>query len=155
MMLAALVQGERPHVIQWLGLGLALAGLVYLAFPGLAAPSLVGSASMVLAGIAWGAYSLLGRGASSPLEQTTGNFVRALPLVIIGGLVARPHLHPAPAGVLLGLACGAFTSGLGYVVWYAAVKGVTATRRHRATARADSDRNRRRALPRRSQLRAA
>src|SRR5712691_9246618 len=75
MMLAALWSGERPHALQWLGLGLALAGLVYLVLPGLAAPSLVGSASMALAGISWGFYSLRGRGARNPLEQTTSNFV--------------------------------------------------------------------------------
>jgi drug/metabolite transporter (DMT)-like permease len=128
MMLAALTKGERPHLLQWLGLGVALAGLVYLVLPGLAAPSLLGSISMALAGVAWGLYSLLGRGTPSPLDQTTGNFVRALPLVVIVGMLARSHVHVEPTGILLGLACGAVTSGLGYVFWYAAVQGLTATR---------------------------
>jgi drug/metabolite transporter (DMT)-like permease len=128
MMLAGLVSGERPHVLQWLGLSFALAGLVYLVLPGLAAPSLLGSISMALAGIAWGFYSLRGRSAPSPLEQTTSNFVRALPLVIIVGVLSRSHLHADPTGILLALACGALTSGLGYVLWYVAVKGLTATR---------------------------
>jgi drug/metabolite transporter (DMT)-like permease len=128
MMLVALLKGERPDAFQWLGLSLALAGLVYLVLPGLSAPSLVGSVSMVLAGIAWGFYSLLGRGVSSPLEQTTSNFVRALPFLAVVGVIARPHLRVEPTGILLGLACGALTSGLGYVFWYAAVKGLTATR---------------------------
>lgn len=128
MMLAALAAGERPHVQQWLGLGLAIAGLLYLVLPGLAAPSLFGSLSMALAGIAWGLYSLRGRGAPNPLDQTTSNFVRALPFVIVAVLVVRSHVHVDRNGVLLGLACGALTSGLGYVLWYAAVKGLTATR---------------------------
>ncbi len=128
MMLAALLAGERPHALQWLGLCLALAGLVYLVLPGLAAPSLLGSVSMALAGIAWGFYSLLGRGVTSPLEETTSNFVRTLPLVIIVGAMARTHLHLSSTGILLGLVCGAVTSGLGYVLWYAAVKGLSATR---------------------------
>jgi drug/metabolite transporter (DMT)-like permease len=128
MMLTALMRGERPDTYQWLGLSLALAGLVYLVLPGLAAPSLIGSVSMVLAGIAWGFYSLLGRNVSSPLEQTTSNFVRALVLLAIAGVMARPHLHADPSGILLGLACGAVTSGLGYVFWYAAVKDLTAAR---------------------------
>jgi drug/metabolite transporter (DMT)-like permease len=128
MMLAALAAGERPHTLQWCGVSLALAGLVYLLWPGLAAPSLVGSASMVLAGIAWGMYSLLGRNATSPLEQTTSNFVRALPLMLVIGVIARFHLHFDLAGGMLGVACGAVTSGIGYVLWYAAVKGLTATR---------------------------
>jgi len=128
MMLAALAAGERPHVLQWLGLGLAIAGLVYLVLPGLAAPPLFGSLSMALAGIAWGFYSLRGRGAPNPLDQTTSNFVRALPFVVVSVLVVRSHVHVDRNGVLLGLACGALTSGLGYVLWYAAVKGLTATR---------------------------
>lgn len=128
MMIAALVAGERPHALHWLGLCLALAGLVYLVLPGLAAPSLVGSVSMALAGIAWGVYSLFGRGATSSLEQTTGNFVRTLPFVVIACVVAQAHLHPAPSGILIGILCGAVTSGLGYVFWYAAVKGLTTTR---------------------------
>jgi drug/metabolite transporter (DMT)-like permease len=128
MMLAALLAGERPHALQWLGLGLAIAGLVYLMLPGLAAPPLLGSVSMALAGITWGFYSLLGRGKTNPLEQTTSNFVRAVPFVIVVCVMARAHLHLAPTGVLLGLVCGALTSGLGYVLWYAAVTGLTATR---------------------------
>lgn len=128
MMIAALASGERPHTLQWLGLALALAGLVYLMLPGLTAPPLLGSLSMALAGIAWGFYSLRGRGAPSPLDQTTSNFVRALPLVIIVGVLSRSHLHAEPTGIVLGLVCGAFTSGLGYVLWYTALKGQTATR---------------------------
>lgn len=128
MMVAGLFKGERPHALHWLGLSLALAGLVYLVLPGLSAPSLVGSISMVLAGIAWGFYSLLGRGVASALEQTAGNFVRALPLLAIVGVIARPPVHAGASGIVLGLACGALTSGLGYVFWYAAVKGLTATR---------------------------
>jgi drug/metabolite transporter (DMT)-like permease len=65
---------------------------------------------------------------ASPLEQTAGNFVRALLLMAIVGVVVRPLVHAEPSGIVLGLACGALTSGLGYVFWYAAVKGLTATR---------------------------
>jgi drug/metabolite transporter (DMT)-like permease len=128
MMLAALWSGERPHAQQWLGLTLALAGLVYLVLPGLAAPSLVGSAAMALAGISWGFYSLRGRGARNPLDQTTGNFVRAVPLVIAVSVLAGSQLHLEWNGVLLAVASGALTSGLGYVLWYAALRSLTATR---------------------------
>ena len=128
MLLAALWSGERPHSLQWLGLTFALAGLVYLVLPGLAAPSLVGSASMALAGISWGFYSLRGRGARNPLDQTTSNFVRAIPLVIAVSLLARSQLHLKWNGALLAVASGALTSGLGYVLWYAALRGLTATR---------------------------
>jgi drug/metabolite transporter (DMT)-like permease len=128
MMMAALWSGERPHPLQWLGLGLALAGLVYLVLPGLAAPSAVGSALMALAGISWGLYSLRGRGVANPLSQTTSNFVRAVPLAIVVSLIARAQAHVTWPGALLAVASGALTSGLGYVLWYAALRRVTATR---------------------------
>src|SRR5688500_12132956 len=76
MLLVALHSGERPQLLEWLGVLLALGGLVYLVMPGLKAPSLIGSALMLLAGIAWGVYSLRGRGTGTPLADTTGNFIR-------------------------------------------------------------------------------
>lgn len=128
MMLAALGYGERPHPQHWLGLALAFGGLVYLVLPGLAAPPLAGSLSMALAGAAWGVYSLRGRGLPGPLDQTTSNFVRSLPLVILVTVLARSGVHAQPIGILLALVCGAVTSGLGYAFWYAALQGKTATR---------------------------
>jgi len=128
MMLAALWSGERPHPLQWLGLGLALGGLIYLVLPGLAAPSAIGSALMALAGVSWGVYSMRGRGIANPLAQTTSNFVRAVPLVIAVSLLARAQAHVTWRGALLALASGALTTGLGYVLWYSALKRVTATR---------------------------
>jgi drug/metabolite transporter (DMT)-like permease len=128
MMVMAVRSGEHPQVAQWLGLALALFGLVYLVMPGLAAPPLGGSALMALAGIAWGIYSVRGRGAANPLAQTTSNFVRALPLAIVVSVVAFSNAHIMWAGALLAVASGALTSGLGYVLWYAALRTLTATR---------------------------
>jgi drug/metabolite transporter (DMT)-like permease len=129
MILFALRSGERPHVLEWSGLGLALCGLVYLVFPGLAAaPLLASSASMTVAGIAWGLYSLRGRGAASPLVETTRNFVLALPLAFIVNLLVLRHAHVTRKGVILAMLSGALASGVGYVVWYAALRGLTATR---------------------------
>jgi drug/metabolite transporter (DMT)-like permease len=128
MILSALVQGERPRAGEWAGLGIALAGLVWLVLPGLAAPSPVGAALMILAGVGWGFYSLLGRRASDPLADTAGNFVRAVPLGLAVSVVAAPALHLTPRGVGVAVASGALASGLGYVVWYAALRRLTATR---------------------------
>ncbi|MEO5657779.1 MAG: DMT family transporter [Nitrospiria bacterium] len=128
MILAALRSGEQPHVTEWAGLLLAVAGLVYLVLPGLAAPSPAGSALMVVAGICWGVYSLRGRGVVDPLAETTGNFVRSVPLVAATSLVTLPGLHLSAAGILLAVLSGAAASGVGYVVWYAALRGLTATR---------------------------
>lgn len=128
MILAALRSGERPRLLEWLGLLVALAGLVYLVLPGLAAPSPSGSALMVLAGSAWGFYSLRGRGAVDPVAATTDNFVRSLPFAFLVSALLLARTELSAEGVWLALASGALTSGLGYVVWYAALRGLTATR---------------------------
>jgi drug/metabolite transporter (DMT)-like permease len=128
MMGAAVWRGERPHWLQWLGLGLAVAGLIYLMLPGLAAPPLAGAGLMALAGFAWGIYSLRGRGSSSPMAQTAGNIVRSVPLMLGMSLVALRHFHVARDGALFAVASGAVTTGLGYVIWYQALRGLTATR---------------------------
>lgn len=128
MMSAALWTGERPHSLQWFGLGLALVGLVYLMWPGLAAPPLAGAALMALAGVSWGVYSLRGQGSASPLAQTASNFVRAVPLALSVSLMALRQFHVEREGALLAVAAGTVASGLGYVVWYRALRGLTATR---------------------------
>ena len=121
-------RGERPGPAQLAGLMLALAGLIYLVLPGLAAPDPVGAALMTAAGVAWGAYSLLGKRAASAAAATTGNFLRAAPLSLLALLPYLTRLHVDADGWALSLCSGVLTSGLGYVIWYAALKGLTATR---------------------------
>lgn len=128
MIFAALASGERPKILEWLGLIFALGGLVYLVFPGLSAPPFVGSFLMAIAGISWGFYTLRGRQSANPLADTTGNFLRAAPLVILIGLPFFYQIHLSPKGILLAILSGALASGLGYSVWYAALKYHTATR---------------------------
>lgn len=127
MMSAALWTGERPHALQWCGLGLALGGLVYLMWPGLAAPPWSGATFMALAGFSWGVYSLRGQRSPGPLAQTTSNFVRSVPLVLAVSVVALPHFHVERDGVLFAVASGTLASGLGYVVWYLALGGLSRT----------------------------
>ena len=128
MILVGLWSGERPHYMEWVGHLSALVGLVYLVFPGLSAPSPMGSFLMMIAGIAWGVYSLRGRGAVDPIADTTNNFVRSLPFVIVISLITLRNIHVSAEGVLLAVLSGALASGVGYVVWYAALRGLTATR---------------------------
>jgi drug/metabolite transporter (DMT)-like permease len=128
MMVAAVRSGERPHPLQWIGLALASCGLVYLVLPGLKAPSLSGSLLMALAGVMWGIYSLRGRGSADPLQLNMSNFVRALPLVLMVSLLARSHAYATSNGFVLALVSGAITSGLGYVLWYTALRHLTAAR---------------------------
>ena len=128
MLLAAIAGGERPQPLQWAGLLVALGGFVYLVWPGLASPSPLGSLLMTTAGVAWGFYTLRGRGSADPIAATTDNFVRAVPLVLVVGAIMLRGAHATPRGLVLAVLSGALTSGLGYVVWYTALKGLTATR---------------------------
>jgi drug/metabolite transporter (DMT)-like permease len=128
MWIAALRSGERPHAMQWIGLVLALAGLVYLTLPGLSAPPLLDAVLMAVAGVAWGMYSLRGKGSSNPLLQTRNNFLLSVPFVLVVSGAALPQFHAEPKGIWLALSSGVLASGLGYVAWYAALRGITATR---------------------------
>ena len=128
MVLIALRTGERPHRLEWLGLVMALAGLVYLVLPGLSAPSPAGSALMAVAGIGWGVYSLRGRRVADPTRATTANFVRAVPIALVVSLITLRGISVSPRGALLAVLSGALASGLGYVLWYMALKGLSATR---------------------------
>jgi drug/metabolite transporter (DMT)-like permease len=128
MIVAGVRAGERPTRIQWIGLLLAMGGTVYLVSPGITAPPVLGSALMVLAGFAWGVYSLRGRRSSDPITTTTENFIRAVPILIALNLVQLAQLQWSTQGVLLALLSGSLTSGIGYVVWYAALRGLTTTR---------------------------
>lgn len=128
MIFAALVKGERPKILEWLGLIFALGGLIYLVFPGLSAPPLASSALMATAGIAWGFYTLRGRSSANPLRDTTGNFLRAAPLTALVFPFFLSEIHLSQTGIFLAVLSGAITSGVGYAVWYAALKFHTATR---------------------------
>jgi drug/metabolite transporter (DMT)-like permease len=83
---------------------------------------------MSLAGFFWGAYSLLGRGATHPLAQTAGNFVRSVPLIFMVSLLTISHFHIEGIGALYAVLSGVAASGAGYVIWYSALRGLTATR---------------------------
>jgi len=128
MIIAGIRAGERPPPIQWIGLLLALGGMVYLVFPGITAPPALGSAMMTFAGIAWGVYSLRGRGSGDPITTTTDNFIRAIPIALAVNLVQLGGMQWSTQGVLFALLSGSLTSGIGYVIWYAALRGLTATR---------------------------
>jgi drug/metabolite transporter (DMT)-like permease len=121
-----LLQGERLHRAQIAGLLMAGAGLIALLLPGTSTPPISASLLMLLAGAAWGAYSLLGKGTPDPLAATAGNFIRTLPIAILLCILALRGLQWDNAGVIYALLSGGLTSGIGYAIWYAALPGLAA-----------------------------
>lgn len=113
--------GERMHALQVLGLLLAGGGLVRLLLPGLSAPPLEGALLMLGAGVAWGVYSLRGKGAGDPLQVTAGNFVRAAPMALLLSLALLDRASLDPAGARYAVLSGALASGVGYAIWYTAL----------------------------------
>lgn len=127
MIIFAVCKGERLRLWGWLGLFAGLAGLTYLVFPGLAAPSPSGAALMAVAGISWGIYSLRGRGSASPVAVTTDNFLRSTPFVLLISLIFFQNLHITFTGAFFASLSGGLTSAIGYVIWYAALRDLSAT----------------------------
>lgn len=127
MIVWGLGTGERLRMRQVAGLALALGGLVILVSPGLTAPPLVGSLLMLAAGVAWGAYSLRGKGGGDPLATTAGNFLRATPFAVVLGLLFISSAQVDRAGALYALLSGAVASGIGYAIWYTALPALKAT----------------------------
>jgi drug/metabolite transporter (DMT)-like permease len=120
-------RGERMSGVQVLGLCLAVAGLVALLLPGLSAPPLASSALMLAAGVAWGVYSLRGKGSGNPLGVTAGNFLRALPMTAVLWLSMASDVTLTGSGIWFAVLSGGLASGVGYAIWYAALPAIRAT----------------------------
>jgi drug/metabolite transporter (DMT)-like permease len=127
MILRSLFSGNRLLPIEWMGVIVAFSGIVYLVLPGVTAPSFTGFSLMTLAGIAWGLYTLKGRGSANPLSDTTYNFLRSVPFMIVLGMFFFQNVHISREGVILAAISGGITSGIGYTLWYMALRGLSAT----------------------------
>ena len=119
--------GERFGKWQLVGLTLAFAGLVGLLLPGMSAPPLLGSALMLGAGLAWGIYSLRGKGKGDPTRVTAGNFLRAVPVAAALNLFTVNAASLDHAGIGYAVLSGALASGIGYAIWYTALPALKAT----------------------------
>lgn len=127
MIAASMLKGERPGILELCGVVVAFGGLIYLMLPGLASPPIVSSMLMACAGASWGFYSLRGRGSEDPLADTTGNFIRAVPMIAVAAIPFIGGMHLSNRGMVLAAISGSLASGVGYSVWYAALKYHTAT----------------------------
>ncbi len=126
MLGVALRGGERFSALSWCALAVAACGLVALLAPGIMAPDPAGAVFMALSGVAWGFYSLLARSVGDPVEANANNFLICIPCVLLINAVAG-GIHANPTGIAFAVASGALASGIGYVVWYAALQGLPGT----------------------------
>ena len=120
MVVTGLIKGEHVRPLQWVGLVFAFSGLAVLVAPGVSAPSPIGAILMLAAGVAWGAYSLMGQANTNALGATTGNFLRAAPIALLLALPTLTKAHPA-LGLIYAVLSGALASGVGYSMWYLAL----------------------------------
>jgi drug/metabolite transporter (DMT)-like permease len=119
-------EGERFSSVQWIGLSLALFGFIFLLLPGASAPAPWAAVLMMISGTAWGWFSLLARGAKHPLEANASNLLWCLLPCVLANSFTGHDLEVTTAGVLLATASGAIATGVGYVVWYLALRGLPA-----------------------------
>jgi drug/metabolite transporter (DMT)-like permease len=126
-----IAHGERPPARTWTGLIVAVVGLGWLLLPSANRPDAIGAALMVVAGVAWAAYSIAGRGAGDLLAANARSFLLATPIALALSLLAAAAgsaPRASPRGVALAVVSGAVTSGLGYAIWYRALRGLTVTK---------------------------
>jgi drug/metabolite transporter (DMT)-like permease len=127
MIMVSVISGNKLHFTEWTGLVIAFTGFVYLIIPSLVTPSFVGFILMAISGIAWGLYTLLGRTSKNPLSDTAYNFLRTSPFILILVVFGLDNVHITSMGILLAILSGAIASGIGYFVWYIALRGLSVT----------------------------
>ncbi len=127
MIITSIVRGNKLHFSEWIGVAISFSGLAYLVYPTLTTPSLLGFILMALSGVAWGIYTLAGRGSVNPMKDTALNFKYTVPLVLALMLVSFPMINISLNGVILAVMSGALASALGYTIWYIALSGLSET----------------------------
>lgn len=125
MIITSIVKGNKLHVSEWLGIVISFSGLAYLVYPTLTTPSFSGFVLMGLSGIAWGIYTLSGRGSVDPMGDSALNFKYTIPLVLCLIAITFPMMEISFYGVVLAILSGAFASALGYTIWYVALGGLS------------------------------
>ncbi|MFV0594414.1 DMT family transporter [Shewanella sp.] len=122
-----LYRKETFNTRQWFGFVCAGAGLIFLLLPGLSAPPLLSSLLMISAGVAWGIYSIQGKGAQHPIPVSAGNFIRTVPMALLLLLLVRDPIAVSQMGIIYALASGAIASGVGYAIWYSILPLLSST----------------------------
>jgi len=122
MIAMSIYGGNKLHYTEWLGIILAFGGFIYLMLPGVSAPSGQGLILMTLSGIGWGFYTLAGKKSIDPLRDTSFNFLRTAPLLVALAIYNIGDYNLSSKGLILAVISGALTSGVGYSIWYVALR---------------------------------
>lgn len=125
MIILSIYSGNKLHFTEWIGLIISFIGFVYLVFPGVDTPSTVGFVLMTLAGIGWGFYTVLGKGSKRPLIDNAYNFLKTVPFVLVLLIISFKKENYSLNGVIFAIISGGITSGIGYTIWYMALRGLT------------------------------
>lgn len=121
MIASAIISGNKVRFSEWLGILISFSGLVYLVYPTITTPSIFGFVLMIMSGIAWGIYTIFGRGSANPFRDTAFNFKLTMPFVLVLAIVAIPSINISFEGLVLAVLSGAFASAIGYTIWYIAL----------------------------------
>ncbi len=127
MVTISLFNGNKLDLREWIGMIISFIGFVYLILPGVTAPSPIGFVLMALAGTAWGIYTLQGKKSKDPLRDTAFNFIRTIPFLIVLLFFVYQKISFSYDGIWLAIISGGITSGIGYTIWYIALRGLTST----------------------------
>lgn len=127
MITISIINGNKLHFSEWIGVIVSFLGFVYLILPGITSPSTIGFILMVVAGTAWGIYTLNGKNSKNPLRDTTFNFIRTIPFLLVLLILVYKDVKYTQEGIWLAVISGGVTSGIGYTIWYIALRGLTAT----------------------------
>lgn len=125
MILLSVFSGHSLHKTEWIGVIIAFSGFVYLLLPGVHMPSIIGFMLMTVSGIAWGIYTINGQGSKNPLLDTTHNFLKTIPFVLLLIIITFNKENYSTEGIILAVISGGITSGIGYTIWYMALRGLT------------------------------
>lgn len=125
IILYSIITGHKLKLLEWVGAFISFLGFIYLILPGVTSPSLVGFILMSIAGIAWGIYTVKGKVSKDSLADTTFNFLKTIPFVLIVFVFTFNNGHYSSEGILLAIISGGITSGIGYTIWYLAIRGLT------------------------------
>jgi|TARA_B110000037_G_scaffold167679_1_gene189931 drug/metabolite transporter (DMT)-like permease len=120
-----LLSGNKLRPLEWLGVIISFLGFIYLISPGVSSPSIIGFILMTIAGISWGIYTIKGQTSKNPLRDTTYNFIKTLPFITILYIATMTQSNYSTEGILLAVIAGGVTSGIGYTIWYMAIRGLS------------------------------